>query len=308
MKQKKEVNYIKKSNLKRLTVFKVKVKNSYIQIVSSLGCNIDSLVLDCQDIISGETTYKGIKKNRLARSYFLIPFTNRVCQGKYKWKGKTYQLEKNKVNEQNAIHGLLYKKPFHLKKSSVSETMAILTFEHEIKKRDFKGYPFNILVSISFVLEEKKLTIIVNTTNKEKHEVPYGVGWHPYFKFTKHKTIDTIKVDIPSNNILEIDKFKSMIPTGKIIKNKTLPTKGKLKKAVFDNCFTNLKTTECKIENVKIFWDNSMNFLQVYTPKDRGSIAIEPMSSAPDAFNNKLGLTTIKPKETISHFFGIKKD
>jgi aldose 1-epimerase len=38
--------------------------------------------------------------------------------------------------------------------------------------------------------------------------------------------------------------------------------------------------------------------LQIYTPEDRKSIAIENLSSAPDAFNNGMGLLVLEPGET----------
>jgi aldose 1-epimerase len=41
--------------------------------------------------------------------------------------------------------------------------------------------------------------------------------------------------------------------------------------------------------------------LQIYTPPHRKSIAIENLSSAPDAFNNKIGLIELGPED--SHAF-----
>ena len=48
------------------------------------------------------------------------------------------------------------------------------------------------------------------------------------------------------------------------------------------------------------------NYLQVYTPKTRQSIAIEPMSCAPDAFNSGKGLIRLKPDEVIEASFGVR--
>jgi aldose 1-epimerase len=40
--------------------------------------------------------------------------------------------------------------------------------------------------------------------------------------------------------------------------------------------------------------------MQFYTPDDRKKIAIENLSSAPDAFNNKMGLHVLEPQDTIN--------
>jgi len=42
---------------------------------------------------------------------------------------------------------------------------------------------------------------------------------------------------------------------------------------------------------------SSYPYLQIYTPPHRDSIAIENLSSAPDAFNNRIGLIIAKPNE-----------
>ena len=46
--------------------------------------------------------------------------------------------------------------------------------------------------------------------------------------------------------------------------------------------------------------DKSYPYLLIYTPAHRNSIAIENLSAAPDAFNNKMGLEILKPGESIS--------
>jgi aldose 1-epimerase len=63
------------------------------------------------------------------------------------------------------------------------------------------------------------------------------------------------------------------------------------------------KENYCTIENpmYKIIVTPISNYpyLQLYTPPDRKSIAIENLSGAPDCFNNKMGLQTLQPQENI---------
>jgi len=40
-------------------------------------------------------------------------------------------------------------------------------------------------------------------------------------------------------------------------------------------------------------------YLQLYIPPDRNSIAIENLSGAPNALNNKMGLHVVKPQNNI---------
>ena len=41
-------------------------------------------------------------------------------------------------------------------------------------------------------------------------------------------------------------------------------------------------------------------YLQVFTHPNRHGIALEPMSCAPDAFNNGLGLQVLEPKASLT--------
>jgi aldose 1-epimerase len=47
-----------------------------------------------------------------------------------------------------------------------------------------------------------------------------------------------------------------------------------------------------------IYPERAYPYLQVYTPPHRKSIAIENLSSAPDAFNNKMGLIALGPEDS----------
>jgi len=48
------------------------------------------------------------------------------------------------------------------------------------------------------------------------------------------------------------------------------------------------------------------NYLQVFIPPDRMSIAIEPMTCNANAFNNKDGLITLSPGEVLTTVCGIE--
>jgi len=297
-------NSVKKISIRDIGGYRVTLGDSVMQIISDFGCNLNQLILSGQDIIDGNQDYESLIENKLAKSALLIPFPNRVCNGKYEFEGKVYQLNKNLEKEGHAIHGLLFDKKFDLISKTVSNDFVSLSFSYEIKKNELKGYPFNLLTTVSFKLEQKKLTIIVESTNLDNINLPYGVGWHPYIKFG-HK-IDGCRLIIPSQDILEVDEKKIMIPTGKVVKNPTKLKDDKMGNAVFDTGFTNLKRKETIINNVVVSQDNSMNYLQIYTPEHRQSVAIEPMSCAADAFNNKMGLKVLKPKETVGYNFAIR--
>ena len=86
-----------------------------------------------------------------------------------------------------------------------------------------------------------------------------------------------------------------------VFKNK--PTWVDLAMHHFDDCFELLEEKrntfilKGRQYELEISTDLSdFSYFQIYTPKDRKSIAIEPMTCAPNAFNNGLGLRKIDPE------------
>ena len=80
------------------------------------------------------------------------------------------------------------------------------------------------------------------------------------------------------------------------------------KNTELDNCFVLKDHTSpsciLKDDNSGLMFtitaDSSYPYLQVYTPPHRTSIAIENLSSAPDSFNNHIGLIIEKPHEQFT--------
>mmetsp|Transcript_1283 Transcript_1283/g.1974 ORF Transcript_1283/g.1974 Transcript_1283/m.1974 type:complete len:180 (+) Transcript_1283:21-560(+) len=148
-----------------------------------------------------------------------------------------------------------------------------------------------------------RLSIITIVHNRSDGTIPISDGWHPYFKLGD--TIDNLSLQIRSNKMLEFNE--ELIPTGEEIQTNQWLQGASLNKLFLDNSFVLAEETEqqphcCALQNdsiglsLFIYPDTrAYPYLQVYTPPHRKSIAIENLSSAPNAFNNKIGLTELNP-------------
>ena len=87
----------------------------------------------------------------------------------------------------------------------------------------------------------------------------------------------------------------------------------------FDTCFEikpgkdGIQTTELHDEEAGLtiqLWqetgENKYNYIQVFIPPDRSSIALEPATCNINAFNNLEGLITLKPEETYEAAYGVR--
>jgi aldose 1-epimerase len=166
------------------------------------------------------------------------------------------------------------------------------------------GYPFAFDMNIRYRLEAgSRLTIITTVHNRSERNIPMADGWHPYFKLGD--TVDTATLQINTKKEVEFNEL--LIPTGRIIKNNKWFRGASLKDISLDKCFELMMDEplpHCTLSDnslglaVYIYPDRSYPYLQVYTPPHRKSIAIENLSSTPDAFNNKMGLIELGPEDS----------
>lgn len=287
----------------------VRITNESLNLESSiyqnLGASLQKLTKKGIEIIDGITNnQKGLDvyKSKF-NSSFLFPSPNRIDDGKYTFNQKEHQLVCNETALNNSLHGHIYNKHFEVSKTEASENNAVITFSYS-NEGSTVGFPFSYKLGITYTFTKYNVTIDFNVINTGKQEFPFGLGWHPYFKSTNlNKSI----LNFEGNKKYSLNK--KMIPLEEI----KLPFKTPLtlEDTFLDDCFLiNKPETTFKTPDYEIKIDFTSNtkdsFLQCYTPDTRDCIAIEPMTCAPNCFNNKNGLLTLKPNETFDWQINMK--
>ena len=243
-----------------------------------------------------DTVEKGFQGSKLS------PFVCRVAQAAYAWEGRSYQIEKFHLNGA-AIHGLIYDAPFEVIEKIVQNQFAELELKYSYGGTD-PGYPFAYDCFVRYRLEpDNTLQVTTAIHNRSRHTIPLADGWHPYFGFGK--PIDSLQLCFQARAELEYDE--ALIPTGRSLPTDRFSQPRYLKDISLDNGFEldfsspqplcTLTDPERGIQ-VAFFPDRSYPYLQLYTPPHRRSIAIENLSAAPDAFNNRIGLVSLEPDHT----------
>lgn len=293
----------------------------YVGILADCGASLNCLVLKkgdkLFDLIDGSETYEQLLFDGMSsyKGSFLFPFTNRLAGGKYAYENKNYTFDINDSdNRQNALHGYLSDAKFNIKRFEVFPEKAELELFYEENGQN-SSYPFACEIIIKYTFHAHNgLSIQTVVKNLDTRNIPVGFGWHPYFK-TSGK-VDDIMLQLPEIEEIEIDS--NMIPTGKLVptsifkhtdsvNNTKLDTGFKLKNAAFKANISIIDSTNSVRVNV---WQESketkFNFLQIYIPPNRKTIAIEPMTCAANAFNNGMGLQLIAPERNMEATWGIE--
>jgi aldose 1-epimerase len=290
----------------------------YTSIIPEFGANVAELVLRSKDILvpvlKGYDDGEALQTLKGYRNCRLIPYPNRVRHGRYSFRGRDYQLPINREKEGNAIHGFFFDRHFEVDKCTAGPHEARLDL-HASYKGGVVGYPFSFSLSLAFVLDEGGFRSEIGMTNTGDTAMPVGEGWHPYFTFSgKDASIDHLQFKLPPVMRLELDVDK--VPTGRLLPFNRFDQRNTIGDLQLD---TGLKLEaegkvvselyDVRTEALLGIWQeagpNGYNYLQVYTPPDRSAIAIEPMTCAPDAFNNGMGLIELEPGKSFTARMGV---
>jgi len=287
------INYIQDQEK---AIDSLELKNSdascYAKIDLILGGSLQELKLLDKTIISNKNMPP---YHQAFMSSILFPFANRIEDGTYNFNDKIFKLHKNENSGHNAIHGLVHDKTFQIIEQDISDKHASVVVTYNEINPDL-GFPFKYSISLKYILSKDALELKVEIKNKDQKAFPFGLGWHPYFK-----------TDNLQNTYLNINSSKKLLVNDKMIPideaNHDWNGFVKIEDKAFDDCFilnsniVELKTPEYKLE---IHFSTNENYLQIYTPNDRKSIAIEPQTAPANSFNSKIGFQVLKPEETYN--------
>lgn len=263
------------------------------KVYPKLGASIQELIINNIPILSNcNDNYSAYLEGYY--NTLLFPFAGRIESGRYNFGMQQYQLDLNETQHHNALHGLVYDKHFKCITKEVTSTHAIITFEYT-STGNLHGFPFKFRLQPSYYFSERSVQLDIKVENIDAVEFPFYIGWHPYF-MTQNINLDTIEI---YSNKAYISNNRS-IPTLPINFNpQSLQPIGQQHldtSYILDTPIVRYKSEdyELTLELKK----QPSNFLQLYTPEHRQSIAIEPMTALPNAFNNKQGLQTLKPNSS----------
>jgi aldose 1-epimerase len=230
------------------------------------------------------------------------PFVGRLTAEGYEFQGQNYLPEKFALKGL-PIHGLVYDIAYDVVHTHADESGVVVQLEVCYPATD-PGFPFQYTVMVEYLLlPDEKLTINTIVLNQHEEVIPMSDGWHPYF--TLGSTINECTLEIGTDSLLEFND--DLVPTGELLPYNKFQHHEKIGVTELDNGFVlqhPLAGPACSFTNpanglkVQSWPDATYPIIHFYTPPDRISLAIENVSAAPNAFNNRIGLIYLQPSES----------
>ena len=288
------------------------LRGTFASVVPDCGAVLQDFSMTKNGIrhhILASYTDLGEFRNQLTEKGFmgckLSPFAGRLRNGRFIFQDEVYQTGRFFLGK-HALHGLLYDAAYEVECQETGRDFAELTLKHAYRGQQ-PGFPFHFNCRIIYRLEnDNRLIVSTKIESKDNRPFPLQDGWHPYFRFG-NKT-DELWLQLDSSAVAKTDE--ELIPTGKWTADTSFQTAKPIGNQHFDHCFRLddpvhkpaliLKDPQSGI-GLQVFVRKGYPYLQLYTPSDRRSIAVEPMSAPPDMFNNKMGWLVLEP-ENLQEF------
>lgn len=282
----------------------------YRAVVTECGAGLRELEYGGRPLVEG---YAEDAPASGGRGQLLLPWPNRIRDGRYRFAGRDHQLPLSEVARGHASHGLVRWAAWR----PVEASADAVSLGHRLMAQP--GYPWTLDLSVRYAVSDDGLAVTVTATNRGAGPAPFAAGAHPYLRVGPGP-VDAWQLTVPARTALATDDRK--IPTGRVAVAGTdldLRAGREIGSTVLDTAYTDLDRDEQGRTTVRLsgpeggveLWmDAAHRWVQVYTAEElsppRTALAVEPMTAPPDAFNSGEDLVVLDPEETRSFSWGVR--
>jgi aldose 1-epimerase len=268
---------------------------------------------------AGRAVVAGYAENEAAPASMglpLVPWPNRLRDGRYPFGDRELQVPINEPERNNAIHG--FGRSASWKASERRPESVTLTRLVE----PTPGYPFTLACSVTYSLQDRGLSCLLRFENRGREALPVGAGHHPYFR-PGDAPLDRWRLRLPAGSCLELDG--RMIPTGRELDvagtDKDFRAEREIGAVVLDTAYTGLEPDPDGLVRVtlaapegasqasplRVWMGPGTTHVMVYTGEaiGRTALAIEPMSCPPNAFQSGEGVRVLGPGDRWTFAWGV---
>ncbi|WP_353081865.1 aldose 1-epimerase family protein [Tessaracoccus lapidicaptus] len=274
----------------------------YGAVVTEVGATLRSLTLDGEEVL---WTFAADEAPSGSMGRQLLPWPNRIRDGRYTFDGAQYQLPITEVPRTTALHGLNEGVAWQL--VSHTDDEVVLTSRYYPQR----GWNAVLEATIGHRVGEDGLTVTVEVTNVGATRAPYGYGAHPYLK----ADVATAELSLPFAKELLVDPERLLpIEVADVTPEHDFRSARPVGDTEFDTALTGADGAwELSVttggRTVTLWADESLPWGQVFTHPDRVALAVEPMTCGPDAFNEGPthdGLIVLEPGEGSRSVWGFR--
>lgn len=246
----------------------------------------------------------------------LVPWPNRVRDGRWTHEGRTLQLDITEPELGNALHGLLRHAPYELiERSECSICLRAPVFPQA-------GYPFRLDTRVRYTLVADGLEVTHTVRNVGSACAPVAVGAHPFLAIGDVPT-DALTLTVSADRHIDVDHRLNPISTTPVQGTEWDLREGRVVATLdLDDAWSGLTVVDGGTthwlsapdgRSVSLWADEQFGYVHVFITRDfpfHGelitAVAIEPMTAPANAFNSGEGLRWLQPGDCWSASWAIR--
>jgi aldose 1-epimerase len=248
-----------------------------------------------------------------AACFIMIPYSNRIENGRFNFEGKDYQL-RNKEN--HAIHGDTRNRAWRIEGADSSKA----SFLFGSREHKDINWPWSFDAQVEYYLHQNIFTSKITVWNRSASVMPAGCGWHPYYNRTILFDEEPVYLKMNTRGVYP-DAHDNRIPSGPPQlpgREKDFSEEKPLDRSLFlDSCYHGYDG------NGYIFWPksgikatykcSSCSHLLVFNPT-KPFFAVEPVTNANNGVNLfskeefDSGIVPLAPNESLTASFSLQID
>lgn len=264
----------------------MRIKNDYwiLEVNPSKGCQIEMGMVHLEN---GWADLLPPQKHN-ARSFLMLPYSNRIKDGLFHWNGNQYQLS---YPQKHALHGPVRRMQW----KCIYETSDELHFSLKVNAHDNPlKWPFAFSALYKVSVEEKELKQKLIIKNEEDFSVPFGGGFHPYFLRSILGSQDVVKTNLCVEAVYPTSEpnFPNENPVVNDLVSGLNENRQLTATDFIDDVFiwsdrsASLSWPRAGVQ-LKITASQNLKYLVFYNPEE-DFFAIEPVANINDSLNNRL--------------------
>lgn len=283
----------------------------YRATVVEVGAGLRTLTKAGADLVAG---YGEDEMCSGGRGQILLPWPNRIADGRYEFALKKWQLPLTEPGRRNASHGLTRWANWTLAEQTPSRARWTYVLHPQ------PGYRGLLELSVDYQLSDLGLRVETTATNIGRRAAPYGAGAHPYL--TVGRPIDDCELTLPAatrcpSTVRGLPGAPEPVRAGGFDFRRPRV----IGAAVFDDVFGDLDHAEGAAtaelrdpdsgRSATIWVDDAYRWVQVFSGEGQGALArqalaVEPMTCPANAFTSTVDLVILKPGNTHRAIYGIR--
>jgi aldose 1-epimerase len=282
-------------------------------VVVEVGGGLRRYAVGDREVLDG---YREDEMASAGRGQVLVPWPNRLRDGAYEFGERWHQLAISDPATGSAIHGLVRWAAWSVRERDADRVV----MGHALHPQP--GYPFSLALAIEYALSDEGLRVTSTATNTGREACPYGAGVHPYLTVGT-ETVDSAVLRAPGRTMLRTDERGT--PVGSAAVDGTehdFREARPIGATKLDNAFTDLERADDGLARVELrdpesgaavtLWlDEAYRYLQLFTGDPlpsvaRRSLAVEPMTCPPNAFQTGERVLVLEPGESATATWGLQ--